>query len=217
MIEKVNPFLFSGSLEDIKNTQAQYLDYFKDRESVLDIGCGRGLFMKMLERVNAKSVGVDLSAEAIKECKSSGLDVHLQNANDYLKAHPKTHDGIFASHLLEHLTPDEALLFLNLASSSLKSGGILLIATPNIENPLTWQRGFWLDLDHKRPYPRQLIEQLLTEQGLTIIASGHNPYMAHMIRRGARGVRGKIGYWVKRLRLGPNFLAGDTFVVAKKT
>ena len=43
--------------------------------SVLDIGCGRGGLMKLLEKGGIKTKGIDLSSVMVDEAKAAGLDV----------------------------------------------------------------------------------------------------------------------------------------------
>ena len=46
-------------------------------ESILEIGCGRGGFLRSLEGWNGKFTGIDPDAECIAELKEQGFDAHV--------------------------------------------------------------------------------------------------------------------------------------------
>lgn len=54
----------------------------KDVQTLLDVGCGRGGFMRRMISDGVKCKGVDLSALMIEECKAQGLDAECIDVAD---------------------------------------------------------------------------------------------------------------------------------------
>ncbi|MHA1288245.1 MAG: ATP-dependent DNA ligase [Candidatus Thorarchaeota archaeon] len=72
--------------------------------SVLDLGCGTGRLLKLLEQSGRKVSGVDNSDEALKFCKKKALDViKLDLENKKLPFDDESWDNVIAVHSLEHI------------------------------------------------------------------------------------------------------------------
>ena len=164
--------------EFVERLQAGYLKYFTEAgaKRVLDLGSGRGIFLRLLGGKDIEAVGVDSNLEQVEACRADGYTVHhddvlsfLDNAADGEAA--GSFDGIFCSHLVEHLSGADAVRLVNSAASLLRPGGRLMLVTPNVANPEVWSHTFWLDPTHVRPYPRPLLESLLEARGLSVVAS----------------------------------------------
>lgn len=161
--------------ESVKRMQEPYVARFSGAKDVLDLGCGRGLFLDLLKEGGIHPVGVDGSAEAVAECLERGHeDTHVGNVLEFLETmfeEGRKFDGVFCSHLIEHLPGRAAIQLIVHSARILRPGGRLLISTPNAENLHVLARQFWLDPTHIRPYPRQLIEATMKTVGLEIAAS----------------------------------------------
>ncbi len=155
-----------------------YVPYFAHCEQVLDIGCGEGQMLELLAAAGVTASGIDADAKMVQVCQARSLQVQLANLLDYLPDQHAKYDGIFSSNLIEHLTPEQATLFLNLAFQALKPGGILLLATPNSESLIVHMFEFWRDITHVRLYHQSLLEFLLYRAGLRNIISNENPRTA---------------------------------------
>ena len=159
----------------VRRMQAPYVAHFDGAKDVLDLGCGRGLFLDLLKEAGIAPVGVDGSEDAVAECIKRGHeDTHVGNVLEFLQDmfdQGRAFDGIFCSHLIEHLPGRAAIQLIAHSARVLRPGGRLLISTPNVQNLHVWTRQFWLDPTHVRPYPRQLIEATMKTVGLTIAAS----------------------------------------------
>jgi 2-polyprenyl-3-methyl-5-hydroxy-6-metoxy-1,4-benzoquinol methylase len=44
-----NPGIFYGDISDIRRYQSKYADIFLPQGSVLDVGCGSGTFLELLQ------------------------------------------------------------------------------------------------------------------------------------------------------------------------
>ncbi len=100
----------------------------KDDE-VLEIGCGKGVFLKKLSEKQIKAVGIELNEKARSECFSKGLIVFDILIKEYAKHNKEKYDVICSFQVLEHISNvgDFIIYSLNL----LKNGGKLIISVPN--------------------------------------------------------------------------------------
>jgi len=158
---------FRGSEEYVKAGQQFYLPYFQSCKNVLDIGCGRGEFLKMMKDAGVPARGVELSAESVALCRSQGLDAEVADVYPYLAALPEgSLDGVFCSQVVEHLAPERLPELIRLCASRLAPGGVIAIETPNPECLAIFATHFYLDPTHSRPVPHPLLIFYLEEFGV---------------------------------------------------
>ncbi len=192
-----NVYAWGGSEAGLRQVQWKYAQRFAGRGRVLDVGCGRGFFLDLLRQNQAVGVGIDLSEAMVADTRSLGFEVELADANSYLEAHPGSFDGIFASHVIEHLPAPEGERFLRLAARALLPGGRLILVTPR-----TWvyrciAYGFWRDLTHHRPYPLELLAALAQSSGLKVLEAAPDPDTATRL-----GPKDSLLAWLRRPFLG---------------
>jgi 2-polyprenyl-3-methyl-5-hydroxy-6-metoxy-1,4-benzoquinol methylase len=96
---------------------------------ILDIGCGKGAFLKKVQDKVASCVGLEFNDQAIEKAKKSGLDVRKEMIEDHAAANPEHYDLICFFQVLEHI--NEVKSFLDAAIKALKPGGLLIIGVPN--------------------------------------------------------------------------------------
>ncbi|MBP2134454.1 O-antigen chain-terminating methyltransferase [Methanomicrobium sp. W14] len=143
--------LFRGSEELIKQRQSWYVDYFKGKNKVLDLGSGRGEFLELLSAEGIFVTGVDNNEDMIQVCRNKGLNVIHSDIFDYLNSIPDDSlDGIFSAQVVEHLPFEKLHEFFRLAYNKLKDGGIFVVETVNPYN-LSAFRFFFLDPSHQKP------------------------------------------------------------------
>jgi ubiquinone/menaquinone biosynthesis C-methylase UbiE len=95
--------------------------------SILNIGCGTGGTVAMLERHASELVNVDVSKEAIKFMKQSGYSAILVEGTS-LPFNANKFDLVVAFDVLEHIEDDSSAL--KEWRRVLKKGGTLLITVP---------------------------------------------------------------------------------------
>lgn len=165
-------FLFEhqwrGSLADIKHRQAQYLDLFRDRKSVVDLGCGRGEFVELLTENGIGVTGVDASEDMVDFCVARSLPVDRRDLFEFLEASEAAQfDAITAFQVVEHMAPNDILRLLSLAHAKLTPGGVLLLETVNPSCPLALGN-FYLDPTHVRPVPAKMLAFMCNSVGLKV-------------------------------------------------
>jgi 2-polyprenyl-3-methyl-5-hydroxy-6-metoxy-1,4-benzoquinol methylase len=199
--------------------QRRYVRFFSDigARTVLDVGCGPGLFLRLLSEAGIDAHGVDSNPEAIEQCRRDGHErVTQSDAVEYLatcRNRGQRFDGVFCSHLVEHLPGPEGVRLLRLASEVLASGGRLVVVTPNVANLWMLSQVFWIDPTHVRPYPRRLLEAVMAVAQLDVVAS----FDDGMTRRAIGGWKGLLQLPGEMLRLGRStFSGGDSVVVGQQ-
>lgn len=94
----------------------------------LDLGCGRGEWLKLLGEWGVVARGVDLDAGMLTEARANGLTVVQQDALEALRAVP---DGdlliVSGFHIAEHLPFDVLRALVNEARRVLRPGGVLIL------------------------------------------------------------------------------------------
>ena len=90
---------------ETRQKQQVYVDYFRDRDNVVDIGCGRGEFLEALRDAGIPARGIELGTDQILLCQEKGLDVVQQDLFAFLESTPdESLGGIFSSQVIEHLS-----------------------------------------------------------------------------------------------------------------
>ncbi|MEI6288247.1 MAG: class I SAM-dependent methyltransferase [bacterium] len=94
---------------------------------VLDVGCGTGAILQLLEDQGYDATGIDFSEIAVDYCQDKKLNV-LKGSAEKLIFSDSTFDVIVAMDLLEHLKND--LVAVEEFRRVLKPGGLAIIAVP---------------------------------------------------------------------------------------
>jgi 2-polyprenyl-3-methyl-5-hydroxy-6-metoxy-1,4-benzoquinol methylase len=209
-MKSISLYNFGGSEDLVRRIQAPFVNVFKSLGPVLDIGCGRGIFLELLSEAGIEAVGIDHSEESIARCREKGFIVHREDARVYLNGNRETFGGIFCSHVIEHMAYEEAASFLELCNSALRAGGALVIITPNPAD-LAVAEIFWLDPTHVRPYPKLLLRSMLEATGFQVTMEKHFLGNWRMVGR-----RNLPAYVFRRLLLGRYYGTPNTLLLAKK-
>lgn len=157
---------FGGSDAAIQVNIAPLLDIFSGRKNVLDIGCGRGIFLENLRERGIGGYGVDINDEMVALCRQKGLKVRQEDAILHLaELKDGVLDGVFISHVVEHLSPKEMVNLVCLVHQKLKNGSPIVIITPNILNLSVSSNTFFIDPTHINHVHPQVLKFSLSLQG----------------------------------------------------
>jgi O-antigen chain-terminating methyltransferase len=207
----ISLYAFEGCEDHARKLQARFIKYLQNLPGpIVDIGCGRGMFLSQLRANGLSAIGVDSSLESVTACRNRGLEIVQSDALKYLKAHPAQYGGVFASHVIEHLRPDEAQEFFSLAGRSLYPGGRMIVVTPNVADLWMMTEVFWLDISHIRPYPLPLLKALCRSAGIRPILSG-----THGIGWRAMGRRRLPQYLWRKIVWGAQYGRSDAWLVGQ--
>ena len=153
---------FRGSEDDIKKRQLSYVDIFRGRENVVDLGCGRGEFLELMQENGVPARGVESNTDMFLLCRDKGLDVVQQSLFDHLESVPDgSIGGIFCSQVIEHLSSGLQIRLVSLAHKKLNPGSPIVIETINPECLFALSRNFFLDPTHVRPVHPEMLRFLM--------------------------------------------------------
>lgn len=99
--------------------------------SVLDVGCGNGIFLSGVRSSVRQARGVDPSAAAVAAAAARGLDVATADPMEFARSHREEFDAVCAFHVVEHLAAP--VPFLRSLVAALRPGGYLILSIPNRE------------------------------------------------------------------------------------
>ena len=143
---------------------------------ILDVGCGGGMYMKVMKDKGWDVCGVDASTQATQRAQSLGLDNvftgELQEAG-----FPDAHfDVVLMRHSLEHMPhPSRTLAEVH---RILKQDGHVLIVTPNLGSiEAKIFKEHWYQIDAPRHFyflDRNTIGELLKKHGFSIVRSSQS-------------------------------------------
>ena len=100
--------------------------FINSSDKVLEIGSGKGAFVKYLSTKNY--IGLDFSKKAKKMAAENGILIENELIQDYSEKHMEEFDIVVSFQVLEHV-PDPKE-FIEAKLSAIKDGGKLIIAVP---------------------------------------------------------------------------------------
>jgi 2-polyprenyl-3-methyl-5-hydroxy-6-metoxy-1,4-benzoquinol methylase len=157
---------FRGLDEQVKEQQRNYLSYFKEASLVLDLGCGRGEFLELLQQNGIRARGIDTNGQMIETCKDKGLDCDKADILETLSEYDDNSiGGIFSSQVVEHLTPSYLKRMVEMAYHKLSPSGTIIIETVNPLSVFSLVQIYFLDLSHHQPIHPQALSFLLKSSG----------------------------------------------------
>ncbi len=153
-----------GSRELIKSRLRVYLPfieplkaYYPDAPTV-DLGCGRGEWLELLQENGFSPVGFDVDDGMLEACQGLGLSTEHNDAVKALQLLANESQIVVSGfHIAEHLPFDMLRTLVKEALRVLKPGGLLILETPNPENLTVGASSFYLDPTHLRPIPSPLL------------------------------------------------------------
>jgi SAM-dependent methyltransferase len=135
---------------------------------VLDVGCGRGYFLKRLRKAGWSCAGIDIPSSPIPQSED-GMDCRSGDASS-LPWPARSFDLVVINHVLEHVA--DPWLACREAARVLRDGGILYVGVPNFGS---WQSqvfgGAWFPLE----IPRHLFHFTPDTLSMVVSASGFCP------------------------------------------
>lgn len=148
----------------------------KKKGQALDLGCGRGIYTRIMKEAGFMVCGIDLSKEEIYWARKFSKNiVFMEKSIESLPFKDNTQDLIICSEVLEHMDNPEKALFE--IKRVLKKGGYAIISMPNAFS-LYWLRCKILliffeifglkmrELKQHTRWPFQKIDRFLSSSGL---------------------------------------------------
>ena len=172
---------FRGAPEEVRSRQAGYVELFADAADVLDIGCGRGEFLALLQERGVRARGIDVNDSMVDVCLQKGLDASKADALGYLRALPAgSLGGVLAAQVVEHLDPAYLTNLLDAAYGALRPGAPIVLETINPACWFAFFESYVRDITHVRPIHPDTLQFLLQASGFTGVEIRYQaPYPEH--------------------------------------
>jgi len=155
------------------------LDFLKNKEgSLLEIGCGKGFFLKKAKEKGLKVTGIDINGSAIETAKVLGFErVYPYTIEDFISRNPQEKfDIVCFYHVLEHL--ENPVDFILKTKKILKKDGYVVFSVPNPNRlaPSLLKRELWdYPSHHLTRWNEKSINSLLTKTGLEKVCYFEEP------------------------------------------
>ena len=151
---------FQRNWHMLKLQTAVTMAALKEKENMLDVGCGSGILVSFLPKKNNSYLGLDANEDAIDFAKkmyaNNSTFFQLFQVDDLFKMQIQTFSRIFFLETIEHITYEQGIKTLQHFYGLLQPGGLCIISTPNRKS--MWPAIEWL-LDFFRLTPRLKNEQ----------------------------------------------------------
>lgn len=176
---RYNEELFVESRDTLKERKNIYIEkleqHFNAEDkaaiTVVDLGCGTGEWIEVLQEAGYRAIGVDSNAEVVKKDHRlyPALEIVQEDSIEFLRRQPgNSLDVITSFHMVEHMEMVDIMELCIEATRVLRPNGLLIIETPNPLNILISSYYFYLDPTHKKPIPPELLEVYVHAGGLKV-------------------------------------------------
>ena len=200
--KQVNPIALRGKeiLDKFKfNSILSHLN--QPPRSFLDVGCGNGRFLKLMERIGLEReqiYGIELDEQVIAKLKMQGYKAFDQRVEDIQDIPAESIDLATMFHVIEHV--DDPGQVVEKTAAWLRPGGLFAIETPNIDSidAELFQQSYWGGYHiprHWNLFKESTLRKLLQDRGLEVVTvnyqTGHSfwMYSIHHYLRYKRGWR----------------------------
>lgn len=159
---------------------------------VVDLGCGRGELVRLMQADGFDAEGIDISPEQAALAHAAGVPrVRQGDFRTILAEQPDHFAAITATDLLEHLTKPEILQTFDDVAAALAPGGVFVGRVPNAISPLGGhiRNG---DFTHQTSFTASSIRQLGAAAGFDSVLALSCPPVAHGLVSTARAMTWKV-------------------------
>ena len=207
--EKVSPIALKGKeLLDKRRMKKILAQLDQPPISYLDIGCGNGRYLKVLEKkglARSSLYGLELDEDVVSSLAEAGYLVFCERVEETDRFPEESIDLVTMFHVIEHVGDPRAVV--ERIAGWLAPGGLFAIETPNIESiDARWFReSYWGGYHiprHWHLFTPNSLSRLLTNAGLKVTAieyqTGHSfMYSHHRIRYRERTPRPRLARLVR--------------------
>lgn len=141
-----------GSPDEIRQSLEPYLTYASEMPPVIDVGCGRGEFLELCREHGVPARGFDTNERSVAELRHREFDAEIGALPEcLLTLQAESAGSILMAHVVEHLPSDVLVETVSAAARTLRTGGYLMIETPNAGSVTMSASQFWRDPTHLAP------------------------------------------------------------------
>jgi len=149
----------------------QMVSNYVSRGTILDYGCGTGMFLSVCQKAGWKTLGMEPDTDARKIALEQGLKSVYADKQSLAQQHTDKVNAITLWHVLEHVTDMEATLAF--FYERLQQNGVLMIAVPNhVSYDAQYYKEHWAAYDvprHLHHFHKATMKKLLSQNGFSLI------------------------------------------------
>lgn len=162
---------FRGESADLRERYRDLARHFAESEGpVVDIGCGRGEFLELLDELHVDAQGIEIDSELVRMGVERGLPVAFGDGISWLKQTPdEALGGISLIQVVEHLSAQELVDLVALAAQKVRSGGKIVVETVNPQSLYVFAHSFFLDPTHVAPVHPAYLHFMFREAGFSSV------------------------------------------------
>lgn len=161
-----------GSSTMINLRRQEYEDFMKrfdlQNKRVIEIGCGRGEFLKVWKEFPIEAVGIEYDDNLVKEANDNGLNVckaYAENAGTQLPGAP--YDAFVQFNFMEHQPDPNGMV--QCIYNNLTDDGVGLVTVPSLEYILQYDGYYELIRDHLAYYSEGALRYLFEKNGFDVV------------------------------------------------
>ena len=142
--------------------------------TLVEIGCGKGAFSEFIgPEVSYR--GLEFNEEAVKKGRESGLRIDIETVEAHATANPEAYDVVCNFQVLEHVSNPRT--FLEACATTLKHGGLLIVAVPSEDSFLSITEGGFLNMPphHLTRWTDKALATALAKVGIKTLETWHEP------------------------------------------
>lgn len=142
--------------------------YLEGKNSALEIGCGRGYYLRSIEGIVPHALGIELNSDAIRD-KVTKFPVMRASIDELAMARAGEFQVVHAFQVLEHIA--DPFRFLESALRCVADGGLVILSTPNhdYETFRRQQDAFDLPPHHMGHFDASIYESIAAVFGLEVV------------------------------------------------
>lgn len=165
----------AGISEELQIYRKKFFDEFVNNyqlqgKKVLEIGCGCGEFLSIMNTTGVKAYGLEHLTASVETCKRKNLNVYegfVESADTCIENAP--YDGFYIMNFLEHIPEPRA--FLTGIANNLSDEAVGLIEVPNMNMVLDKLMFSEFISDHLMYFTEHTLKILLEISGFEVLSS----------------------------------------------
>lgn len=173
---------FSSTMAELRTSQYKHLieTYGLEGKKFLEIGCGRGEFLKVLEQFPVKAFGIEHSEKLVQEAEN-GLHVTcgFPETEDTILGQNGPYDVFLTFNFLEHQPKPGVML--DCIYNNLTDQAMGLVTVPSLEYSLQHDGYYELIRDHIAYYTLDTLRYLMEHHGFQVLEETSRKDMLAMI------------------------------------
>jgi len=180
MTDQTLEVLYDKNRDYYGGVRTEMLHYYPDSgQTMLDIGCGEGLFGKAAkDRFGAEVWGIDINESSVETAKTHLDKAFCNDASLMLDELPDGHfDVVYFNDVLEHMVDPYSLL--SNIKSKLSDTGIVVASIPNVryhrvltqlllKRDFQYEKAGVMDETHMRWFTQKSIHRMFTNAGYQV-------------------------------------------------